>query len=129
MIMEGRVIAGLLILAMAGCTTHMKTDNTVTNSASHAQIGAWGLDLASGDRSVAPGDDFYRYAAGKWLDANQIPPDRTSWGSFIELADRSERELHEIAEALPGGAPRGGAGRGAGGGGRAGRGTGAGEGR
>ena len=105
--MEGRVIAGLLILAMAGCTTHMKTDNTVTNSASHAQIGAWGLDLASGDRSVAPGDDFYRYAAGKWLDANQIPPDRTSWGSFVELADRSERELHEIAEALPVDAPRG----------------------
>src|SRR3569833_3209231 len=32
---------------------------------------------------------------------------RTCWGSFVEVADRSERELHEIAEALPVDAPRG----------------------
>ncbi len=85
----------------------MKSDDTATTSAARPQIGAWGLDLAAGDTSVKPGDDFYRYADGKWLDTTQIPPDRTSWGSFVELADRSEREVREIAEALPADAPQG----------------------
>jgi putative endopeptidase len=103
--MDGRWGAFVWVLAMAGCTTHMKSDNTA--SAARPQIGAWGLDLAAGDRAVKPGDDFYRYADGKWLDTTKIPLDRTSWGSFVELADRSERQVREIAEALPVDAPQG----------------------
>jgi len=105
--MDGRWGTFVLMLATAGCTTHMKSDNKTTTSAERPQIGAWGLDLAAGDRSVKPGDDFYRYADGKWLATTQIPLDRTSWGSFVELADRSEREVREIAEALPANAPQG----------------------
>ena len=105
--MDGRWGTFVLMLATAGCTTHMKSDNTATTSAARPQIGAWGLDLAAADRSVKPGDDFYRYADGKWLDTTQIPLDRTSWGSFVELADRSEREVREIAESLPADAPQG----------------------
>src|SRR5262245_61024068 len=103
--MDGRWGAFVWVLATAGCTTHMKSDNT--SSAVRPQIGAWGLDLAAGDRSVKPGDDFYRFADGKWLDTTQIPLDRTSWGSFVELADRSERQVREITEALPANAPQG----------------------
>jgi len=100
--MDGRLIAGLcvLVLTTAGCTTHMKSDDTHA-TATRPQIGAWGLDLTGGDTSVKPGDDFYRFADGKWLDTNQIPPDRTTWGSFVELADRSEHQVREIAESLP----------------------------
>ncbi len=72
-----------------------------------AEIGEWGLDLSSHDTSVRPGDDFYRYADGRWLDTTQIPPDRTSWSSFVELADRSEHQVRDIVEALPAGAPDG----------------------
>jgi len=105
--MHGRLIAGsrvslALILATAGCTSHMKPDNTTAATpAERPQIGAWGLDLTSTDKTVKPGDDFYRFADGKWLDTNQIPPDRTSWGSFVELADRSEHQIRTIAESLP----------------------------
>lgn len=111
--MHGRLIAGLwaslaLTLTTAGCTTHMKSDNTVaTATTGRAQIGAWGLDLSAGDKTVKPGDDFYRYADGKWLDTSQIPPDRTSWGSFVELADRAEHQIRTIAESLPKDAPEG----------------------
>src|ERR1700722_13712722 len=38
-----------------------------------ARIGEFGLDLAAMDRSVAPGDDFYRYVNGGWLRNTQIP--------------------------------------------------------
>lgn len=112
--MDGRLIAGVLLLVTVGCTTHMKADDSVTTPTAHPQIGAWGLDLAAGDASVEPGDDFYRYADGKWLDTTQIPLDRTSWGSFVELADRSEQQVRTIAEALPADAPQGSTGQKAG---------------
>ncbi len=35
-----------------------------------------GIVLANMDRSVKPGDDFYRYANGGWLKRTEIPPDR-----------------------------------------------------
>ena len=108
--MYGRWIVGLVIaLNLTGCTTHVKTEAAAAtdSTAGRAQIGAWGLDLTSNDRTVKPGDDFYRYADGKWLDATQIPPDRTSWGSFVELADRAEHQIRAIAESLPQDAPQG----------------------
>jgi putative endopeptidase len=74
-------------------------------AAPRAQIGAWGLDLTSRDTSVKPGDDFYRYADGGWLDRNQIPPDRTSWTASSELSERAERDIRAIVEALPQSAP------------------------
>jgi endothelin-converting enzyme/putative endopeptidase len=35
-----------------------------------------GIVVANMDRSVKPGDDFYRYANGDWLKRAEIPPDR-----------------------------------------------------
>ena len=32
------------------------------------ELGTWGVDLTTRDTTVKPGDDFYRYANGKWLD-------------------------------------------------------------
>lgn len=66
-----------------------------------AKIGAWGFDLAGMDTTVKPGDDFYRYANGKWLEANQIPLDLTNWGAFTKLAVETEVQVHDIVEALP----------------------------
>ncbi|HVY82089.1 MAG TPA: M13 family metallopeptidase [Steroidobacteraceae bacterium] len=72
-----------------------------------ARIGKWGIDLTSRDASVKPGDDFYRYAIGHWLDTNEIPPDRTSWSTFAMLANEAEQQLRELIEALPADAPPG----------------------
>ena len=35
-----------------------------------------GIVVANMDRSIKPGDDFYRYANGDWLKRTEIPPDR-----------------------------------------------------
>src|SRR3984957_3168987 len=45
------------------------------------EVGTFGFDVNGMDRSVAPGDDFVRYAVGKWIDTIEIPPDRSSLGS------------------------------------------------
>src|SRR5688572_26863125 len=48
--------------------------------------------------------DFGGYVNGKWLAANTIPSDRTSWGAFEMLAERStaaQKQLAEQAAAMP----------------------------
>src|SRR5579859_569250 len=101
-----QVIALLLPAVMAGCSTH-PTNTTVTAAAGKTEIGAWGLDLSARDSSVKPGDDFYRFADGRWLDSNQIPSDRTSWNSFDILTDAAERNVRTILDKLPADAPEG----------------------
>ena len=57
-----------------------------------------GLDLAGMDRSVRPGDDFYRFANGTWMEATEIPADRSAWGSFAILAEEASRRTVELIQ-------------------------------
>src|SRR5262245_52277962 len=61
-----------------------------------------GIDLSTLDRSVRPQDDLYRFSNGGWLDRTQMPPDRVTWGTFIELADRADFDVRQIIEHLDG---------------------------
>lgn len=72
-----------------------------------AAYGNWGVDLASRDTSVRPGDDFYRYANGHWLATQEIPADRARWSTFDQLARLQEERLRELVGALPAAAPAG----------------------
>ena len=65
------------------------------------KLGAFGIDLSARDANVKPGDDFYRYANGRWLDTASIPADRATWGSFAVLDERATANLREIVENLP----------------------------
>eukprot|EP01040_Poterioochromonas_malhamensis_P021960 gene21960-26607_t len=74
---------------------------TVAHAASPpaAQLGAFGVDLAGGDKATRPGDDFNRFVNGHFEDTATIPPDRTSIGSFAILRIRSDEQVHGILEA------------------------------
>ncbi|HWD28140.1 MAG TPA: M13-type metalloendopeptidase [Rhizomicrobium sp.] len=63
------------------------------------QYGAFGLDLAGRDMATRPGDDFFRYAGGTWLDHATIPGDKPSITLRLLAADRTEMQIHEILEA------------------------------
>jgi putative endopeptidase len=99
-------MAGIATLAVAGVGLPA-LPRAAAPAAGHAQIGAWGVDLSSRDPGVKPGDDFFRYANGRWLDTNPIPPDRAHWGIFDELQERSLAQVRDILEALPADAPAG----------------------
>src|SRR5262245_46811739 len=60
--------------------------------------GRWGFDLTGMDRSIKPGDDFYRYANGAWYDRTRIPPDRDSNGVDRVLIDVVELRIRDILE-------------------------------
>lgn len=64
------------------------------------ELGSFGIDLSQRDPSVDPGDDFFRYANGKWLEEFELPADRSNYGSFTVLADRSDARVRQIIEDL-----------------------------
>jgi len=63
------------------------------------QYGAWGYDSAGIDKNTKPGDDFFRYANGAWLDKAQIPADKPAVSLRLAMTDRTEGRLHDMMEA------------------------------
>ena len=55
-----------------------------------------GVNTAAMDRSVAPGDDFFRYANGAYLAKATIPADRSGISVFSQLDDRAQKHVAEI---------------------------------
>lgn len=55
-----------------------------------------GINTAFMDKSVKPSDNFFRYVNGSWLDKTQIPADKTTWGSFNELRQKTDKDALEI---------------------------------
>jgi putative endopeptidase len=52
------------------------------------------------DKSVRPGDNFFRYVNGNWLKTAEIPPDRASTGAFQDLRILSEKRMKAILSEL-----------------------------
>ncbi|MCH2192713.1 M13 family metallopeptidase [Kordia sp.] len=63
-----------------------------------AQVKVPGINLEYMDTSVRPNDDFYTYVNGKWMEATEIPADRTSWGGFGVLRKDTDNDVLEILE-------------------------------
>ena len=74
-------------VALTGCST----------TAAVSKPG-FGFDTAGMDRSVAPGDDFHRYANGAWLALTEIPPDQSVYGTMSRLKDLSTDRSRVILE-------------------------------
>jgi endothelin-converting enzyme/putative endopeptidase len=50
------------------------------------------------DHGIRPQDDLFGHVNGHWLDTVEIPPDRSSWGPFVMLADEAEARVQAIIE-------------------------------
>ena len=74
-----------------------------TASVDAQRYGTWGFDLAGMDRSVKPGDDWFRFVNGTWARNTTIPADRSSYGAFAVLRELSEARLRKLVENYPAG--------------------------
>lgn len=54
--------------------------------------------LADMDLTVDPGDDFYRYANGGWLDQAVIPADFPAWDTMTMLDGQTRLQLVDLLE-------------------------------
>ena len=87
--------AAALILAACGAAA-------VAHAAPPPAIGI-GIDLAGMDRSVAPGDDFFRHANGTWLKTTEIPADRGGYGVGAIVTDITNQRTVELIQQAAGG--------------------------
>lgn len=102
------LVTGSSALVLAACgggrMTLARVPRIAPPMASHAKsrpaIGTFGFDVAGMDRSVAPGDDFVRYAVGKWIDTTEIPPDRSSWGSVAIIQRETSARVRALIEGV-----------------------------
>jgi putative endopeptidase len=67
-------------------------------SGAEAVLAEPGFSVAHMDRSVPPGTDFAKFAAGGWYARTQIPADKSRWGGFNELNERNWAALRAILE-------------------------------
>ena len=107
-----RAVTASSLALIAGCATGGSSSSSSSGGAATRgapAIGSFGVDMTSIDPNVKPGDDFFQYVNGTWLNnpANAIPADRTSWGTNVILADKGERDVKAIIDELSaaGGAP------------------------
>ncbi|HEX3395459.1 MAG TPA: M13 family metallopeptidase [Steroidobacteraceae bacterium] len=86
----------LSLAALGGgavCTAGAANDPAVP------QLGTFGIDLKAMDKSIKPGDDFYRYVNGHWLATEKIPADQSGWGPLQVLQEQAESDVKSIIEA------------------------------
>ena len=91
-----------VIAAALGVSAVLFSVHSVVSGEDHKpEIQPWGVDLTARNTDVKPGNDFYHYAGGKWLDSFEIPADLPSYGSFTVLTLRGEDQIKAIIEEQP----------------------------
>ncbi|MCH8615944.1 M13 family metallopeptidase [Sphingomonas sp. SM33] len=96
------VLAGSILASVPAVAQN--TSGAAAATGSQPQVvryGTWGVDIATRDTSVKPGDDFQRYASGKWMDENEIPADKSQNGVGSEVNDRNQERLRSIVTRAP----------------------------
>ncbi|WP_136162434.1 M13 family metallopeptidase [Sphingomonas flavalba] len=98
--MTKRNLIGAAMLALATTLAQPALAQAAPAAAAPAKptYGSFGFDAAGMDKSVAPGDDFYKFANGNWDKATAIPDDRSSWGSMVVLRDLSDQRTRAVIE-------------------------------
>lgn len=54
------------------------------------------IDITNFDTSVAPSEDFYRYATGGWQHKNPLKPEYSRFGSFDMLNENNQKRLNDL---------------------------------
>ena len=98
LVVRSAVLAAVTLtgLATAACRPAASDEGAPAASspgagASTSTASPHGLDVAAIDRSVNPGDDFYKFANGAWLEKTEIPADRSTWGPSEAMTEEAAR--------------------------------------
>jgi len=93
----------LSVLSMVGLSLTANAQHVILQNTSQALrpvIEPWGYPIDAFDNNTRPQDDFYRHANGGWIDANEIPSDRSGIGFSVVMRERNETRMNEIIASL-----------------------------
>ncbi|HUJ00420.1 MAG TPA: M13 family metallopeptidase [Usitatibacter sp.] len=94
--MNPRTAAVLAATLLAACAA---TSPTTPQGMAQPQA-APGIHPSNFDPAVRPQDDLYRHVNGGYIARTPIPPDKSWYGTFIALRDRTLDQVHSIVEGL-----------------------------
>ena len=97
-------LALILAVGPVAMTTSISADDHAKGEHSKQmnkpELGTFGIDLSARDLSVKPGDDFFMYASGTWYKNYEMPADKTRYGAFNKLGDKSRDQVKAIIDDL-----------------------------
>lgn len=56
------------------------------------------IDRSNMDTRTSPGNDFYQYANGGWLEKHPLPDEFSRYGSFDKLAEENQKIVKQLIE-------------------------------
>ena len=67
----------------------------VSTASSAPELGSFGIDMSHQDTNTQPGNDFFRYANGLWLDTFELPASRSTMdhSQCLAIAPTKEYEI------------------------------------
>ena len=87
-------------VSYAGDCVGAEGEAPVINAVDRDEWGEFGLDLEAMDTRFDPGNDFFCHVNGAWYANFNMPEDKTRYGSFTLLRDKSEKRVNTIIEEL-----------------------------
>lgn len=98
---SSKLLPALLLASLVACSDQpAEPQASVPAPKPTPELGDFGIDLSQQDPAIKPGDDFFRFANGKWLEEFELPADRSNYGSFTVLGDRSDQRVNAIIDEL-----------------------------
>jgi predicted metalloendopeptidase len=92
------LVALLLALTSASATL---AQSPVASPVGSATAATHGVQIADMDLSVSPGDDFFRYANGAWIDRTEIPAAYPLYAPYIQLTELTDQQqLNQLNELI-----------------------------
>ncbi len=96
--MINKIKYATLLLASAVVTISSCKNEPVVQLKKEVEVKA--VDTANFDKSINPGDDFFRYVNGGWQKRTPIPNEKSRYGAFDELGDSSYSKQRAILEEM-----------------------------
>ncbi len=95
------IVPSLLALGLAAGLSACGQKTSAPTETAQVQspvLGTFGVALENMDKTVKPGDNFFYYVNGTWLDNTEIPAEKSNYGSFTMLHDQSVKDVQAIIQ-------------------------------
>jgi putative endopeptidase len=89
-----RLIGAVALMALAACGQKEATEAVAELEKPLIS----GISTEHMDKSIRPGDDFFMFMNGAWIEATEIPADKSNYGGFGILRDESTENVKAIIE-------------------------------
>lgn len=92
--MKKLLISAVVLATMAACSKE-SAEQPVAEQPKELRSGVIAKNM---DKSIRPGDDFFSYTNGVWVDETEIPADKSSFSVFATLNDEAQDNVKVIIE-------------------------------